>query len=68
MALLHMKPPAQAAVMPAVQEPEPLHLLAVVCMSPVHEAGRHWVPFAISSQTPPAAQLPSLPQGGAAVH
>ena len=34
----------------------------------LHDGLPHVVPAATSSQTPPAAQLPVLPQGGAALH
>jgi len=52
----------------ATQAPEPLQAPAAVKVVPEHEALPHEVPEATCSQTPPAAQLPSLPQGGLAMH
>ena len=65
--LAHAKLFAQAAAVPAVHVPVPLHEPAGVRELPVHEAGQV-VPDVVSAQTPPAAQLPENPQGGAAVH
>ena len=67
--LAQTKPPAQAPVVPLAHVPEPVHVLAVVSVLPVHAAAPpHTVPDAFSSQTPPKAQLPVFPHGGAAVH
>jgi hypothetical protein len=65
--LAHAKLLPQAAADPAVQVPVPLHVPAGVSELPVHDAG-HVVLDDVSWQTPPAAQLPVNPQGGAAVH
>jgi hypothetical protein len=39
--LAQTKPPGQGAVAPALQVPEPLHVLAAVNMAPVHEGEPH---------------------------
>jgi hypothetical protein len=46
----------------------PLHVAPGVSVLPEHEAVPHEVPALVCSQAPFAAQLPSLPQGGAAAH
>jgi hypothetical protein len=61
-------PPAQAIVAPPLQVPVPLQVPAAVIWPLLHCGLPHEIPGATCSQTPPAAQLPSLPQGGLAVH
>jgi hypothetical protein len=66
--LVHAKLFAHAAAEPpGVQVPVPLQLPAGVSELTVHEAGQVDVD-AVSAQTPPVAQLPVNPHGGAAVH
>jgi hypothetical protein len=55
-------------VVPAPHVPVPLQVPVVVCIPPVQDAVPHVVPDAVCSQVAPAAQLPSLPHGGLAVH
>ena len=67
-ALAQMKPPAQAAVLPPLQVPLPLQVLAAVSSPLLHDGFPHVVPDAASWQPPPAAHLPVLPQVPFAVH
>jgi hypothetical protein len=60
-------PPVHGAVV-VLHMPEPLHVPAVVRLPFEHTGELHMVPEVTCSQSPPAAQLPSLPHGGAAVH
>jgi hypothetical protein len=60
--------PVQADVLPALQVPEPSHDPARVSMLPLHEGVPHAVPAATSWHEPPAAHLPSPPQGGFGWH
>lgn len=48
--------------------PEPSQVLAAVNVVPLHDPSPSVVPEANCSQTPPAAQLPSLPQVPFAAH
>jgi hypothetical protein len=67
--LEQMTPSGQAAIVPPAHVPDPLHILAEVSVLPVHDAAAPQDTLdAASSQTPPAAQLPVSPHGGAAVH
>jgi hypothetical protein len=66
--VLHAKLFPQAPAVPAVQVPVPLHEPAGVNELPVQDAVPQDVVAAVSWQTPPAAQLPVKPHGGAAVH
>jgi hypothetical protein len=66
--LVHAKLFAHAtAEPPGVQVPVPLQLPAGVSELTVHEAGQVDVD-GVSAQTPPVAQVPLNPHGGAAVH
>jgi hypothetical protein len=67
-ALAHATPPAHGAVLPPVHVPDPLHEPPMVRLPPEHDTAPHEVPAWACSHTPPAAQLPSLPQGGLATH
>ena len=58
----------QGAPTPALQLPVPLHRPSGVRVEPLHVAGPQEVVEEACSQSPPAAQFPVLPQGGAAVH
>jgi hypothetical protein len=65
--LAHAKFVGQAPVVPAVQVPVPVQVLAMVSMLPVHEAAAQTVPDAQSWQAPEPLQLPLLPQVDIAV-
>jgi hypothetical protein len=67
-ALAQRKEPGQEFPMPAMHVPFPSQVLAGVKPPSRQDGLPHVVPAATCSQTPPAAQLPVLPQGGAAVH
>jgi hypothetical protein len=62
-ALAQARPPPQAAVVPAMHVPVPLHVLAAVSMPllALQDAARHVAPDAQSSHAPLPLQLPSLP-------
>jgi hypothetical protein len=64
----HTNPPAHAAELPELHAPEPLHIDTVVRTPFAHAAGAQTVLAFACSHAPPAAQLPSFPQGGLAVH
>ena len=64
----HIRLPAHGDEAPVGHVPAPLHVLADVNVDPLHDAAAHCVPLDVYSQTPPAAHLPSKPQGGLAVH
>ena len=60
--------PGQGAATPALQVPVPLQYAMGVNVEPEHAAAPHVAAVDTCSHAPPAAQLPSLPQGGAAAH
>jgi len=65
--LAHAKLFKQAPAVPGLQVPAPLQVPAGVSVLPAHKSP-HTTEEGVSSQTPPAAQLPVNPHGGAAVH
>jgi len=64
----HTSPPAHACGVPPVQVPVPLHTPFGVRVLPEHITVPHTMPLAACSHAPAAPHLPSLPQGGDAVH
>jgi hypothetical protein len=68
-ALAQTRLPGQGAGLSAAHDPAPSHVEAAVKVLASQDAeGPQGVPAAICSQAPPAAQLPSSPQGGEAGH
>jgi hypothetical protein len=53
---------AQLRMLPAVQTPAALQVLAAYSVDPVQRPGAHWVPAAYFRQAPLPLQAPSVPQ------
>jgi hypothetical protein len=66
--LAQSKPPGHGDAGPGAHEPEPVHVPAAVSELPEHDAAPQGVPAEVCSHVPPAAQWPSLPQGGLGAH
>jgi hypothetical protein len=69
-ALAQTKPPGHGVVLPAAQVPDPVHVRAPDVSCPLLHEGPtpQLVAAEACSHTPPAAHLPSLPQGGFGEH